>query len=205
MSMLDRRIEMNQDTYQEVVRFHGHSCPGLAMGYRMTQAALKFLGEQRSPDEEMVAIVENDACGVDALQYLSGCTFGKGNLIFRDYGKHVYTLYDRGTHRGVRISFKVEKLPEALRGKREEMVQWILSAPEQEVIDIKEVKIEEPQKARIMKSVICDFCGEAVMETRATAIDGKRACIPCAKKIEGKDFSEQNTANGFDHAKEEDL
>jgi len=176
---------MNAEIYQEVVRFHGHSCPGLAMGYRMTQAALRVLGEQRSADEELVAIVENDACGVDALQYLSGCTFGKGNLIFRDYGKHVYTLYDRGRDKGIRISFRVEKLPEGLRVKREQMVQWILSAPEQEVIDIKEVKIEQPKKARVMKSVVCDFCGEAVMETRAMAVDGKRACIPCAKKVKG--------------------
>nr|HPQ41697.1 FmdE family protein [bacterium] len=27
-------------TYDEVVRFHGHTCPGLAYGWRMTVAAL---------------------------------------------------------------------------------------------------------------------------------------------------------------------
>ena len=47
---------------------------------------------------------------------------------------------------------------------------------------IEEVVIEEPPPARIMKSVMCDFCGEAVMETRIIEIDGKRACIPCAGK-----------------------
>ena len=56
--------------YRDLISFHGHSCPGLAIGYRMTKAALAFLSGSRSEDEELVAIVENNACGVDALQYL---------------------------------------------------------------------------------------------------------------------------------------
>ena len=79
-------------TYEEIIQFHGHDCPGLAMGYRMATAAMKNLESFRADDEELVAIVENDACGVDALQCITGCTFGKGNLLFRDYGKHVYTI-----------------------------------------------------------------------------------------------------------------
>ena len=55
-------------TYEEIIRFHGHDCPGLAMGYRMATAALENLESFRAEDEELVAIVENDACGVDALQ-----------------------------------------------------------------------------------------------------------------------------------------
>ncbi len=175
---------MNPESYQEVVRFHGHSCPGLAMGYRMTQAALSRLADMRSEDEEMVAIVENDACGVDAVQYLAGCTFGKGNLIFRDYGKHVYTFYDRKTKRGVRVLFKTQELPDNIREDRQELVKWILSAPEEKVIELREVEIKEPERARIMKSVICDVCGEAVMETKTVQVEGKTVCIPCAERIQ---------------------
>lgn len=52
---------------------------------------MEALGGGRDIDEEMVAIVENDSCAVDAIQVLTGCTLGKGNLIFRDYGKqHLY-------------------------------------------------------------------------------------------------------------------
>ena len=92
-------------TYEEIIQFHGHDCPGLAMGYRMATAAMKNLESFRADDEELVAIVENDACGVDALQCVTGCTFGKGNLRFRDYGKHVYTIYARNTRTGVRVYF----------------------------------------------------------------------------------------------------
>jgi formylmethanofuran dehydrogenase subunit E len=170
--------------YKDIIAFHGHSCPGLAIGYRMTKAALDFLSESRSADEELVAIVENNACGVDALQYLSGCTFGKGNLIFKDYGKHVYTLYDRKTKRGVRVCFNDRNVPEAMRKDRDQLIDWLQSAPEEEIVSVKEVQVDEPEPARIMKTVTCAFCGEGVMETRVREIHGRPACIPCAEKIE---------------------
>ncbi len=89
---------------REVIQFHGHLCPGLALGYRVAKAALRELKADRPGDEEVIAVVENDSCAVDAIQYITGATFGKGNLIFRDYGKHVYTFYNRRTGLGVRIS-----------------------------------------------------------------------------------------------------
>jgi formylmethanofuran dehydrogenase subunit E len=49
-----------------------------------------------------VAIVENDAYGVDAVQIVAECSFGKGNLAFRDVGNHVDTFFSRATGRGVR-------------------------------------------------------------------------------------------------------
>ena len=92
-------------TYNEIIQFHGHECPGLAMGYRMATAAMEYFESSRAEDEELVAIVENDACGVDALQCVIGCTFGKGNLLFRDYGKHVFTIYSRSSRSGIRVYF----------------------------------------------------------------------------------------------------
>jgi formylmethanofuran dehydrogenase subunit E len=59
-------------TYEEIIQFHGHECPGLAMGYRMATAAMSELDSTRAEDEKIVAIVENDACGVDALQCVTG-------------------------------------------------------------------------------------------------------------------------------------
>src|SRR4030043_344956 len=111
--------------YSEIIRFHGHACPGLAIGYRMARAAMEALGASRSADEEIVAIVENDACGVDALQYLTGCTFGKGNLIFKDYGKHVYTIYNRKTKKGVRVVFNDRHVPEGMRQDREKFIKCL--------------------------------------------------------------------------------
>ena len=168
--------------FEEVVRFHGHSCPGVAMGYRMAKAAMERLSEARAEDEEIVAIVENNACGVDAVQFLTGCTFGKGNFIFKDYGKQVYTFYSRNTGKGYRVVFHGSNIPESARGSREEMLKWLLVADEKDIISVNEVNIDEPEPARMVPSVKCEFCGEMVMETRTKKLDGKYACIPCTQK-----------------------
>ena len=85
---------------RDVIQFHGHLCPGLALGYRVAKAALRELKTDRPHDEELVAVVENDSCAVDAIQFVTGCTFGKGNLVFRDHGKHVYTFFNRKDRTG---------------------------------------------------------------------------------------------------------
>ena len=169
--------------FEEVVRFHGHVCPGLAIGYRMAMAGLAALKEMRAEDEELVPIVENDACGVDALQFLTGCTFGKGNLIFRDYGKSVYTLYSHRTGKGFRIVWEAPSIPNEITGDRDARVRWILEAPQEEIVSIQDVNIAEPAKARIHESVRCDACGERVMITRIQALGNRKLCIPCRMKL----------------------
>ena len=168
--------------YDKMIAFHGHSCPGLAMGYRMTVAAMAFLAQHRSEDEELVAITENNACGVDALQFISGCTFGKGNLIFKDYGKQAYTFYARKTGQGVRVVLNQAAIPAALRADRAAFIKWLLEADEAEIVFLQPVTIEEPEKARVMASVVCENCGETVMESRICSRQGRNVCIPCSEK-----------------------
>jgi formylmethanofuran dehydrogenase subunit E len=125
-----------------------------------------------------VAIVENDACGTDAVQYLTGCTFGKGNLLFHDYGKQVYTFYHRATGRAVRVT--PSERPGDRDLPRDERVRALLDAPVSNVVDVEVVVMDAPDRARTRDSVNCAFCGEHVMETRARIREGKTSCIPCA-------------------------
>ena len=96
---------IDEETLDRVVEFHGHMCPGLAMGIQAAQIALREIGPH-AKDEEVVAVVETDMCGVDAIQFLTGCTFGKGNLIHRDFGKNAYSFFRRSDGRAVRISVR---------------------------------------------------------------------------------------------------
>ncbi|MBN1380482.1 MAG: TraR/DksA C4-type zinc finger protein [Deltaproteobacteria bacterium] len=167
--------------YSDIIKFHGHSCPGLAIGYRMANTAMDELRTMRSADEEIVAVVENNACGVDALQCVTGCTFGKGNLMFRDYGKHVYTLYSRASGKGVRVVFHGRGIPAELRSNRQALIKLILEMPADEILSVSEVVINEPARAEIHKSAFCSICGESVMSTRLRYLDGNPVCIPCAE------------------------
>ena len=167
-------------TYDEIVRFHGHECPGLAIGYRMAGAAIDELRSLRAADEELVAIVENDACGVDALQCLTGCTFGKGNLLFRDYGKQVYTVYSRKKGAGVRVLFHGRTIPDEIRQDRNALTDWILNAPVESILSVTSASAPKPEPAKIRRSVRCSVCGEDVMETRVREVEGQPVCIPCS-------------------------
>ena len=71
------------------------------MGIRAAEAALRDFG--KAGDEDIVAVVETDMCGVDAIQFLTGCTFGKGNLIYRDHGKNAFTFYRRRDNKSARL------------------------------------------------------------------------------------------------------
>jgi formylmethanofuran dehydrogenase subunit E len=48
-----------QDATQQAYRFHGHMCPGLAIGIRAAEIALEQIGPH-AQDEEVVAVVETD-------------------------------------------------------------------------------------------------------------------------------------------------
>ncbi len=189
---------------REVISFHGHICPGLLIGYRAAQVAQSVLGAERSKDEDLVAVVENDACSVDAIQVLLGCTFGKGNLIYRDYGKQVYTIIDRASKKAVRIALKSDVLGrppeiealvqkaqkneasakdrEVLGAFRKKLIKELLAMDDDALFKVEDVPADVPEKARIFNSVTCRFCGEKVMEPRARIRNGEVACIPCSEK-----------------------
>ncbi len=183
---------------REAIQFHGHLCPGLALGYRVAKAALRELKAERPRDEELVAIVENDSCAADAIQFITGCTFGKGNLVFRDYGKHVYSFFNRRSGEGIRISEdyrgfegdsrfpELKKRHDAGEDVTREMETYkmektaaILNAEEKEIFTITRVTTPPPREARIRGSMRCALCGEKFMESRGRVKNGKIVCMTC--------------------------
>jgi len=190
--------ELRSDDLRDAIQFHGHLCPGLALGYRVAKAALRELSAERPQDEELVAAVENDSCAVDAIQFITGCTFGKGNLSFRDYGKHVYTFFNRRTGQGVRISedyrgFEGDQRFSGLKIRQEggedvsfemrqlkmEKATAILKASEKDLFTIQPAASVPPAIAAVRSSLRCPLCGEKFMEARGREKNGKVVCIPC--------------------------
>ncbi len=169
------------DDLQKVIDFHGHLCPGILIGYRASKEAMSRLESQRSRDEEMVAVVENDSCSADAVQVMTGATFGKGNFIFRDHGKQAFTFMLRPSGKGVRLNLKAG-IAGGADVSREEKSRILMSEPAQNLFHVEQGTMELPPPAEIRNSVICESCGEPVMDSRTREIDGKLLCIPCSKK-----------------------
>ncbi|KYO68644.1 FmdE family protein [Thermovenabulum gondwanense] len=166
---------MNKELWQKCVDFHGHECPGLAIGIRASEAAIKKLNLTFSKDEEVVCITENDACGVDAVQVITGCTVGKGNLIFRNTGKQAFTFFRRDTKEGIRIVLK----PTDKEMTREEKMKYLLNAPLEDIFEFKKPHYDIPGKAKIFRSVKCENCGEMAAENKIRLMEGKKVCMDC--------------------------
>ena len=200
--MTEDSFLISDPDFQRAVDFHGHMCPGLAYGFRAAKVAMREL-QSRARDEEIVAVVENDSCAVDAIQVLVGCTFGKGNLIYRDTGKQVYTFLSRETGKGIRVSveFRETETPDESevwkrfrdgdRGAetvarvgqlKERKIRRILEAPEKDVVRVSPPETGLPPQARIYASVRCLRCGEKVMEPKTRVHEGALYCIPCYEK-----------------------
>lgn len=195
------------ETIEQTIAFHGHSCPGLAIGIRAAELAFRELG---SPETvELVAVSETDMCGVDAIQFITGCTYGKGNFMHRDYGKMAFSFHDRKTGKGFRallnpevrndmdqeIGDLMEKKSQgkASRAELERLVslrkllqERFMTVGLDDMFIITPLDARAPRPAKILESLVCEKCGESVMESRTRRFAGETVCIPCFSTLEQK-------------------
>ncbi|MFP4474947.1 MAG: FmdE family protein [Desulfatibacillaceae bacterium] len=197
----------SDDVIQQTQAFHGHVCPGLAIGIRAAELALREVGH--AAENDLVAVTETDMCGVDAVQFLTGATYGKGNLVHKDYGKMAFTFWDRAREKGVRAVFRWEAGEEFRRemytlmrkiqdgeaadeekkkaeNLRQKLYEDILAAELDTLFTLHQPQGGPPTRARVLDSIQCARCGERTMESRTRRYDRKVYCIPCFEKVEQK-------------------
>jgi len=196
---------LSPELIQATIAFHGHECPGLAIGIRVAELALRELGPA---GPELVAVCETDMCGVDAVMVLTSCTVGKGNLIMRDLGKMAFSFHRRGG-----AGFRAVLRPESRQGMDDRMGPLMRKDAEgrateedrkeltelrsglqrrfmdlelEEMFEITALESRPPRPPRILSSLACEDCGERVMESRTRRFEGKTLCIPCFEGVEQK-------------------
>ncbi|MCS7280885.1 MAG: FmdE family protein [Desulfobacterota bacterium] len=195
----------------ECIKFHGHLCPGLSLGYKASIIAMEEMKVKKLEDE-IVAIVENDSCFVDSVQVITGCTLGKGNLIIKDHGKMVLNVLSRKTKKGLRVALRYgspffllldDVLPladkvfsgcatceekERFFTLQKERAYKVLKASIDELFSVRVVEFEIPPFARIVRSEPCSVCNEPVMVLKMETKDGKRVCKVCALALEERNL-----------------
>ena len=189
------------EDFQKCIDFHGHMCPGLSLGFRASRSGMEWLKTERAADEEIVAIVETDACCADAVQVITGCTFGKGNFIYKDHGKMAFAFLNRHSGKGIRFVLKSDTVPHkhrhleliekiqsdtASESERDEFKKLhrersfeILEKPIEALFNVQELNIDLPPKARIEPSEACQGCGEPTMASKLGEVNGKMLCRSC--------------------------
>ena len=162
-------------TWQDCVNFHGHECGGLTIGYKASQYAIELLELEFSADEQVVCISENDACSVDAIQVMLGCSIGKGNLLFHMRGKQAFSFYNRKTGASVRLVLKPR--PEGMT--KAQSFAYYQSCEAKDMFDVKDATIQLSEKARLFDSFICDCCGETTGANWIRLAGDKKLCLDC--------------------------
>ena len=168
---------MNQQLWEKSVDIHGHACPGLAIGFKAALTALTKLEIDPAADEELVCVTENDACGVDAVQVVTGCTFGKGNLIYRGTGKQAFSFFHRPSGKSIRIVYNRGRGSTA-SDKHTRMME-ILNMDADLLFQFKVPSFELPEEARIFNSISCEVCNEQAPEHKIRLQNGNKVCLDC--------------------------
>lgn len=188
----------------DALKFHGHKCWASVAGVRVGLAALRALEVKRSGGAQLYGLVETGEdhggmCFGDGIQYTSGCTFGKGNIAKRPYGKLAFTLIDKATDRAVRVAYKPtlqkqiaesafmrkrgegimpDDIPEA---EQMELVNLVWEAPEADILAVGEVFTYDGEWfPEVMGFSKCQACGELVARAYVRLVGDKQVCIPCS-------------------------
>ncbi|MBE3586468.1 MAG: formylmethanofuran dehydrogenase [Thermoanaerobacter sp.] len=188
--------------WEKVIAFHGHPCCLLAVGYRATRVALEKLGAG-VPGHDLVAVVENRTCAADAVQVMSGCTFGKRNFVYRDNGKYVFTFARMGERQALRVSLKAgvlsregdefvtlmekvangvatEEEREEFYRRQESLMKYILEGPVEEIFEMQVVNLEKSLPELCLQMITCSRCGEEMMKDHAFLQEGRPVCKDCS-------------------------
>lgn len=131
------------ETWRRCVQFHGHECPGLAIGVKAVEGARAQLGlvdDLDLRDARLACVAENDVCPVDAVRFLLGCTEEKGNLTVRPTGEMAFTFSDAASGKTVRLVLK----PGVGAGMaRPEKIAYMLAAPYEELFEVADSRESE--------------------------------------------------------------
>jgi len=190
------------------LQLHGHKCPAMPLGLRAGALAMNRLGVERSADKTLLALVElgDDHCSHcfgDGIQVVTGCTFGKGNIRKLGYGKFAVTLVDRTTSRAVRVApqaqaqlqtkqtpffqdYRMKGVPPSKVPDEVVMplIDKVMSAPADALFSVSDVfEYQATGGAETFDSLVCDRCGEMVVERYARVVGQRKVCIPCQEAL----------------------
>ena len=194
----------DKEVLTKALEFHGHRCWASVAGVRVGLAALRELRVKRSGGTQLYGIVEigedhGGMCFGDGVQYVTGCTFGKGNIRKEPIGKVAFTLIEKDSNQAVRIAFKAtlqkqiatsafmqkraagypaDEIPEE---EQMEVVEMVWNAPEEDVLAIGKVfDYAGKWVPEVMGFRTCEACGELTALAYLRVVGTRHVCISCS-------------------------
>lgn len=169
---------------------HRHLCPRQVLGVQMGLLAGELLGlALPQTDKRLYVVAETDGCAVDGISVATNCWVGRRTLRLADYGKVAATFIDRQTGRAVRIAPRPgcralarAYAPEAAN-KWEAQLLGYQRMPAEALLSAQVVQLKVPVAQWVSRpgvKVLCEVCGEEIMNEREVRQEGQVLCRACA-------------------------
>lgn len=175
---------------EQSAALHHHLCPRQVLGVRMGLFAGRLLGLALPQEKkQLLTIVETDGCFADGVSTATNCWVGRRTLRVVDFGKVAATFVDTRTETAVRLSptHNARELapayaPEAKNRWEGYLLgyQWL---PDERLFTVRPVQLNAPVSWLISHAgvrVICDDCGEEIINEREALANGRVLCRACA-------------------------
>ncbi len=183
---------------EKAFAFHTKRAPGIVIGVAMVDLAKEKLGQVKT---RLNAIAETQACIVDVIQIMLGCTVGNKYLrVVKELGHYALTLFDRFDGRGVRVFVDVSKIdpektpelarffkrtrdPEVKKGgeariKSGQKIIKEFHSIDRDIFGVENVRVIDHDKPPMLPAGVCEGCGESFL-----AVADEKKCQSCTGKL----------------------
>ena len=199
----DRKMLLNM-SLKRIVDFHGHLCPDLVIGAKVSHYAQALVAGNGQASELGAVVAENCTSAIDAIQVLLGMTMGNRRLTIVNYGKHNYTLIMKGGQTSYRLTLRplnfadedsyadlAKKIASdkatlddvvAMQQMLDDRIRWLLARQPEDLFDITGVVCSRIQTEAPTVLAVCARCGQPVIRHRGVEYDGGIWCLPCFRE-----------------------
>ena len=183
---------------EKAFAFHTKRAPGIVIGVAMVDLAKEKLGQVKT---RLNAITETQACIVDVVQIMLGCTVGNKYLrVVKELGHYAVTLFDRFDGRGVRVFVDVSKIdpektpelarffkrtrdPEVKNGgeariKSGQKIIKEFHSIDRDIFGVEYVRVIDHDKPPMLPAGVCEDCGESFL-----AVADEKKCQGCTGRL----------------------
>ncbi|MBI2324230.1 MAG: TraR/DksA C4-type zinc finger protein [Chloroflexi bacterium] len=174
----------------DLTTLHRHICPRQVLGVRIGLYAGELLGvELPRDDKRLLVFVETDGCFADSVSVATGCWLGHRTMRLIDHGKSAATVVDRRTADAIRVWADPAARVRAAEYAPDAPDRWHAMRdgyrvmPVTELLRAARVTVDLDLEALVSRNgrrVVCDGCGEDVINDRGVARDGVTLCRDCA-------------------------
>lgn len=133
---------INQELWNACCNYHGHSCGGIAIGFRAANYGLELMADEIDEDDmnKIHCIITTDKCPADGIRFLVGATEENGRLkieLPEDGSRKMYFKFylpDDNGNEIASVEFEVKPKPQNI--KPEESVVYYLMSPEHTIFEL---------------------------------------------------------------------